>query len=301
MSDKSCPICGSQETVIYIKDIADITFKTTPEKFNIFWCKNCDAKFQNPFIPENEVGKYYPNTSYHPFMLQKKVIPLNLKYNPASIYLRKLIEKHNRNDIFSLIDVGCGGGTFLMSVKEYFPNTQLMGVDVSETAIKSLNDIGIDGICSSLYSFEVNRKFDYIISSQVLEHLNQPYLFTKKIKELSKPESIIMIDVPASDSYSAKKYNKSWVHWDLPRHSIIYSKKTIDYLFKDFTKIELTHAGSLTAVVSSYKLSKGKDIYVQTLFEKWILKLVTPIAKLFKLHFLFSDKLVWIGRLNTPL
>ncbi|MES2590598.1 MAG: class I SAM-dependent methyltransferase [Bacteroidota bacterium] len=297
MLNNVCPICGSREIIIFIKNIADITFKTTTEKFNIFCCKNCDAKFQNPFIPENEVGQYYPNASYHPFMLQKKAIPLNLKYNPASIYIRKLMEKHNCNDIFSLIDVGCGGGTFLMSVKQYFPNAQLMGVDVSEIAIKNLNKIGIDGICSSLYSFEINRKFDYIISSQVLEHLNQPYLFTKKLKDLSKPESIIMIDVPASDSYSAEKFKENWVHWDLPRHSIIYSKKTIDYLFKDFTKIELRHAGSLAAVLSSYKISKGKDIYFQTLYEKMILKLVTPITKLFKLHFLFSDKLVWIGKL----
>ena len=296
MSTISCPVCSQQNTSLFIKDLADITFKTTDEKFNLYNCNNCDAKFQFPFIPENIVGKYYPDSSYHPFQLSKP-ISIRSKYNPPSMYLERLIKTHKPDDTFSLIDVGCGGGTFLMSVKSYFPNAQLTGVDVSQIAINNLKSAGIEGICSSLYSFEANKKFDYITSSQVLEHLNQPYAFINKIKELATNETIIMIDVPASDSYSAKKYGRNWVHWDLPRHSILYSAKTFNHLFNDFKTLELKHGGSIVAILSSHKISKEKNIYKQSLFEKFFLKLLSPIAKLLNLNFLFSDKLVWIGKL----
>ncbi|HEY0031082.1 MAG TPA: class I SAM-dependent methyltransferase [Bacteroidia bacterium] len=298
MASATCPVCSNNNTSIFIEGIKDVTFKTTTEEFNVYNCADCSAKFQHPFIPENVVGKYYP-TSYHPFQLGDTVIPLNLKYNPQSIYLRNLISRYKPNETFSLIDIGCGGGTFLMSVKKHFPNAQLMGVDVSDAAIQNLKKAGIEGICDSLYNFETDKKFDYISSSQVLEHLNKPYEFLDKIKSLSTAATIIMIDVPASDSYSAKKYGKNWVHWDLPRHSILYSIKTFQYLMKDFQTIELRHAGSIAAIFSSYKLSKDKDIYQQSASEKLFQKTLSPLAKLFGWDFLFSDKLIWIGKLKS--
>lgn len=42
----------------------------------------------------------------------------------------------------SLIDVGCGGGLFLLHLSEYFPNMNMLGIDVSETAIvQSQNEL----------------------------------------------------------------------------------------------------------------------------------------------------------------
>lgn len=292
----NCPVCDSAKVKIMYEHMEDLTFKVTKEKFNLFNCNNCDAKFQYPLIPENEVSKYYPGENYHPFNLNPIIIPHNNKKNPQSVYLKYLLKHHKKQDSFSLIDVGCGGGNFLYSVKHYFPNSNVIGVDVSEIAIKNLKKINIDGIHSSLYNFESSSKFDYIISSQVLEHLNKPHDFIKKIISISHPNSVFMIDVPASDSYSAKKYKRFWVHWDLPRHSIIYSKKSLLNLFNNYFKtINISHAGTLIAIRSSKKISKGKNIYTQNFLDK-IFKYTTPITKLF--GFLYSDKIYWIGKIK---
>lgn len=298
MSKVPCPVCSAYTTSIFFEGLTDFTFKTTDKKFDLYRCENCEAEFQYPFIPENEVGNYYPASSYQPFQLRTTLVPYKSRYNPQSIYLRELLKKHKKTDAFSLIDIGCGGGTFLMSVKALFPNAILMGVDVSETAVGNLKASGIEAVCSSLYDFDIHKKFDYITSSQVLEHLNQPYLFLKKIKELATDLTTIMIDIPATDSYSAKKYGRNWVHLDLPRHSILYSSKTLNYLLKDFETIHLQHGGTIVAVLSSYKISKQQDIFSQSLSEKLFLKFFTPIAKLLRMNFLFSDKLIWIGRIR---
>ena len=295
----NCPICHSSDTSIFLEGLNDFNFNATQEKFNLLACKRCDAKFQYPFIPESEVGKYYPASSYQPFRLNHAPIQLAWKYNAQSIYLRALHERYQKEDQFSLIDVGFGGGTFLMSVKYYFPNAVLMGIDVSETAIDNLKSIGIEGVCGSLYNFDAQRTFDYIVSSQVLEHLNQPYLFLKTLEKLAHADTQIMIDVPATDSFTAKQFGRNWTHWDPPRHSILYSEITLKYLFKDFKTLQIRHAGSMLAILSSYKVKRGKSP-LQPIFplEQIVFGIAQQIGKLFKLHFLFDDKLIWIGKIK---
>lgn len=289
----NCPVCNSTNVEILYRQMEDLTFKVTKEKFDLNVCKDCDAKFQFPFIPENEVGKYYPGEDYHPFTANHTLISSNKKRNPQSNYIDYLLKKHPKEATFSLIDIGCGGGGFLNSVKHYFPNAQIYGVDVSEVAISNLKKMGVDGEISSLYDFETSVKYDYIVSSQVLEHLNRPHDFIAKIRTIAHEDTVIMIDVPASDSYSAKKYGRYWVHWDLPRHSIIYSEKSLTILFNNyFSTIKLAHAGSVIAVRSSKKISQGKNIYVNTWIDK-IVNYSSPFLRQF--DFLYSDKIYWMG------
>lgn len=291
-----CPVCNSVNTHEQFHQMEDLTFKVTKEKFDLYACDDCDAKFQYPFIPEEEVGKYYPGEDYHPFNVNHTLISPSKKRNPQSNYIALLMERHSKDDTFSLIDVGCGGGSFLNSVKHYFPKARIFGVDVSEIAISNLKKIGIDGEAGSLYDLKADHPFDYIVSSQVLEHLNRPHDFIAKISSIAHENSIIMIDVPATDSYSARKYGRSWVHWDLPRHSILYSKKSLSMLFSNyFETIKLQHAGSVVAVRSSKKISQGKNIYTVTMADK-LVNYLSPLLR--KFDFLYSDKLYWIGKLK---
>mgnify|MGYP000197088085 CR=1 FL=1 len=292
-----CPVCKSKAIAIHFEDMQDLTFKATDENYNLFSCSDCDTKFQNPLIPENEVAKYYPTSTYEPFRIKLKPIELTRKYNPQSIYLN-IFEKYNTNDIFSLIDVGCGGGTFLNSVKHYFPNAKIIGVDVSQSAIDSLIANGIEGICSSLYDFSVDQKFDFIVSSQVLEHLSKPYDFINKLKDLSNNKTICFIDIPATDSYSAQKYGRNWIHWDLPRHSIMYSKKSLEVLFKDYKNLDFFYGRSIYGIISSHHLKLGNNIYDRPRFERLFASLLTKVGAFFNLKYFFDDKIIVIGNLR---
>ncbi|MEY2829560.1 MAG: hypothetical protein RIQ33_1418, partial [Bacteroidota bacterium] len=272
-----CPLCKNSKIEIAIKQLADISFQTTQLKFDLWQCNNCSVYFQNPFIDEKEVGAYYPSSDYHPFQTKPVIIPSRLKYHPPSIYLRFLMTQYKPTDSFSLIDVGCGGGTFLWSVKQLFPNAKLLGSDVSDIAIKNLNQLGIEGINCSFRAIPTSTKFDVIVSSQVIEHLNFPDEYKSVLKNLAHKDSIVMIDTPAADSYSAQKYKEHWIHWDLPRHSIIYTHASLTQLFSDWQCIKSGYGGSLLALMSCYKRSKGQNIYHHTLFQKLILKIATPI------------------------
>jgi SAM-dependent methyltransferase len=298
MSSASCPICQSTSVLLHFGGLKDLTFKTTARTFDLYRCDECEAQFQHPFIPESEVGQYYPSESYAPFRNVALISP-DLKYHPQSMYLRMLLETHEKHDKFNLIDVGCGGGTFLKTVRHHFPNAELLGVDVSETGISNLKGAGIEGICSSLYDFRTERKFDYITASQVLEHLNRPYELLARITELAHPKSRIMIDVPNTDCYASKKYGRFWVHLDLPRHSILYNEKSLRRVMKNFRNSEIRFGGSTAAVMSSYKLSRNEDIYKLSGIQKLILKVFTPLAKMMGRQEFFNDKIVWMGQLKA--
>jgi len=45
----------------------------------------------------------------------------------------KILQKFPKNT--SVVDVGCGGGLFLLHLSKHYPDMQLMGIDISEEAI----------------------------------------------------------------------------------------------------------------------------------------------------------------------
>lgn len=59
------------------------------------------------------------------------------KLNKILGFFRQTVKilKHFPKDL-SLIDVGCGGGLFLLNLNKHYPHMQMLGVDISEEAIK---------------------------------------------------------------------------------------------------------------------------------------------------------------------
>jgi SAM-dependent methyltransferase len=292
----SCPVCLSTAIKFSFKT-KDIWFMKNADEYEVYACTSCGCHFQNPFIPDAEVGKYYPNEDYTPFNKQS-IIPLTYKHNPHSIYLRLLHQREEKNSSFSLLDLGCGGGGFLNSVKHYFPNAKIVGVDVSPYAIDTLRSQSIEGYVSSLYDFKVDRTFDYIFSSQVLEHLSNPKGFVESIRNHAHENTFIAVDVPNLDSLSFKLFRKNWVHIDMPRHQILYGKKSLNIIFKDFKTNSIFFAGSTLAIISCFKIKLFGSIIKDNVITKLFINGLSFTAKVFSLNKLYTDKIIWSGSLK---
>lgn len=101
-----------------------------------------------------------------------------------------------KSDISSIIDIGCGTGGILADVKLSF-NRDLYceGTDFSEIAIKKAREIGINDIVFSTKKLsELDKKFDLIILSHVLEHVMDWDSFLKELLKISN--KYIYINVP---------------------------------------------------------------------------------------------------------
>jgi len=135
----------------------------------------------------------------------------NKKHSEFRIYIqyyvyqtaKKLIKKYN---LKSVLDIGCGGGTKLM--KLIYPICKdICGID--NPAIIRIN--------KEIYNPEIffgdnienprlilNKKFDLIISADVIEHLINPDTLLSYIKKYSHENTYIIISTPERDIINDK-------------------------------------------------------------------------------------------------
>ena len=103
------------------------------------------------------------------------------------------------NDVHTVLDVGCGNGELAESLKERC--CRVTGVDVSQSAIVEAAEFLDDSFCFDIEKENwpedlLNKKFDLIVASEVIEHIFDPLVFLKKIKSLSAPNGKIIITTP---------------------------------------------------------------------------------------------------------
>jgi SAM-dependent methyltransferase len=94
-------------------------------------------------------------------------------YSPAPrIRREKIISWMGKNDITSLLDVGCGNGEFLLQVHKAMPKIQLAGADISSAVIKTNSSKlpAIEFSTLDLNNETLSKKFDSVVCMEVVEH-----------------------------------------------------------------------------------------------------------------------------------
>jgi SAM-dependent methyltransferase len=118
------------------------------------------------------------------------------KYGPSSRHTRRLIAKYIKDLNFkSVLDVGCGEGSLLQSLSLAEKGYELNGIDLSENAIKLAEDKIKCGIFKviDISKVSMDKKFDLVICSEVLEHIEDDVSAIKNIYKMSK---FVIITVP---------------------------------------------------------------------------------------------------------
>jgi len=90
----------------------------------------------------------------------------------------------------TVLDIGCGDGTFLKYLRGKKPQLQLFGIDISPEAIESLARKGIKGLVFDAEKESLSEKLegtnvDYIVIMEVLEHLYHAEELIQEVRNLS--------------------------------------------------------------------------------------------------------------------
>jgi len=88
----------------------------------------------------------------------------------------------------TLLDVGCGRGDFLRYAHSKGVKTKLCGIDITLNQEKGIEFLQGD---FSAYTFE--RQYDFIVSTMVIEHIDDLTRFVRKIYECLKPGGTIFL------------------------------------------------------------------------------------------------------------
>lgn len=119
-----------------------------------------------------------------------------------------------------VMDLGCGTGTVTKSLKESFPNAQVTCLDLAQNMIE-MAKIKLDKykdmeyITGDFYHFNFSKKYDVIISSLALHHLetdrDKKEFYTKIYNALRPGGVFFNADVTlGSNSYLQHLYIDKW-------------------------------------------------------------------------------------------
>ena len=84
----------------------------------------------------------------------------------------------------SIVEVGCGAGKVLTTLRQFFPETDLHGFDVAPAAAQFWPECATQGIRFTLGDFlsSSEKRYDVVLLLDVIEHLANPFEFLVRIR-----------------------------------------------------------------------------------------------------------------------
>ena len=115
-------------------------------------------------------------------------------HNTSLIIAKQLIEKYLDDDPLEVLDIGsaiCGDQAKLGTYRQFMkPQWNYTGCDL----VKAPN---VDVVLASFYNWQFdNDYFDVIISGQVLEHVEFPWIWIKEVTRILKPNGMCILIAP---------------------------------------------------------------------------------------------------------
>lgn len=112
------------------------------------------------------------------------------------------------------LDVGFGNGSLLCTAHEYgfYP----VGLDLRETSVAELSQIGIESHVSDIADYQSGDKFSVISLADVLEHMPFPKSGLQAARRLIKTDGVLFVSLPAMgcalwEFLDAQNINPYWV------------------------------------------------------------------------------------------
>jgi 2-polyprenyl-3-methyl-5-hydroxy-6-metoxy-1,4-benzoquinol methylase len=200
--------------------------------------------------------------------------------------LKKSIKLKNQKK-FNILDLGCGDGRLLYSLKlnNLLTNSKrIMGIDKSDIRIEKFKKIlpesesKISDVCN--LDFLENDLFDIVISSQVIEHVSDDNLMLNEIRRIFKPDGIAYISSVIKKKYGFYIYRINGKFCLDPTHLREYSSKEeflnlikknklkiIDLEIKQVKYSFIELISRILAKIGILTLSSIQNIYVD---KKWM-------------------------------
>ena len=116
----------------------------------------------------------------------------------------------------TLVDIGCGDGSFLLEAKQ--AGWTVLGTEVNDR----IPSPGLE-IWGSLDDLRTRAPFGCITLWHSLEHLRDPMRALADLAEMLVPGGTFVVAVPNSRGWQARLFGRHWLHLDVPRHLFHFS------------------------------------------------------------------------------
>jgi SAM-dependent methyltransferase len=188
----------------------------------------------------------------------------------------------------SLLDVGCGTGNYMLLAESQ--GWRVVGIEMSEEAARIARSRGLEVCVGDVLEAPFPReRFDRVRCSHVLEHVTDPLLLLRHLRDVVNDTGVIEVTVPNRRSALSKIFRRFWYQLDLPRHLYHFAPTDIAALAKESGLCLRTvrHTASATGLLGSIDcLTAGAPLIPATRLRSvnWLRRLARvvtwPLARL---------------------
>ncbi len=237
-----CPICEGGTKQVYVGFKGYIEHSV----YDLYECKNCEASFCHPMKSDHKVYDYiYSQASiipgYERYVRYSKLVqqvrnPLDALSNAENTYwsIREALKTYFPSTNITIAEIGSGLGYLTYSLNKAGYNTK--GIDISSEAVAKANQTYGNYYESGdilLLSDTHKDKFDCVIMTELIEHVENPKAFIIAALGMLKEGGKLIITTP-NKSWTPKEY--IWGSDVPPIHLWWFSEKSITMLADSLSK-----------------------------------------------------------------
>lgn len=262
-----------------------------PGCYRVVRCDGCTLVFLNPMWPNEELIPLYPSDyyAYQNLFRVNRWKQLMKRYLGFGVGTK---DPHFESP-GSVLDVGCGSGWFLESMRAHGWRTY--GVEINESAVKLARDtMGLEIYCGPLQEANFPAEFfDYVRSNHSFEHMSDPHETLDAIHRVLKSQGKLHIGVPNIDSLYARLFKRYWWYLGVPVHPFNYSVSTLSFLLgkHNFRVEKVCYNSDFFGILGSLQIwlnrkngkKSAEGFVVNNFFLRLICQWVTNLVDLFGL------------------
>ncbi|MCP1227424.1 class I SAM-dependent methyltransferase [Acetobacter fabarum] len=215
-----CPLCRAQGA----------TFAFSKNGYDLFRCPDCDFLFVHPYPDAATLRAFYETTyrgasaDFYPKASSRRWRALwrSLQFLP---YVW-------RKDV---LDFGCGGGFMAEAFSRL--GARAAGLDISQNSIAYAKRHFPQATfyCEDSTTFrQRGLTFDFVFSSEVLEHVAGPNEFMRTLAAITRPNGFVYISAPDIGHPAVPQDLPSWTDICPPEHLQFFNHRNLCLIFERY-------------------------------------------------------------------
>jgi len=134
--------------------------------------------------------------------------------------LRLTCERARIEDGMSILELGCGWGSFCLWVAEHYPNCEVLAVSNSAAQCRYIEDVsrrkmykGVRAVHADMNEFTTGKKFDRVVSIEMFEHMKNYALLMEKVSSFLKPRGMLFVHIFTHREYTYEYFAGDPRNW----------------------------------------------------------------------------------------
>lgn len=228
--------CAADESVVEARG-KDYLYATSDQEFSFVRCTRCGHLYLNPRPTLAAINRIYP-PEYSSFSGKFARDNSVIAWIKERVILRRfgtlgrLLPPR-----FCLMDIGCGDGRFLLSLRRLFPDSELYALDwkYSPSVLEELRRANIHAITGTVETAPLPPgKFDAIVMNQLIEHVWDPRVVIDRCRAALKVGGRLAMETPNPEGYDRRLFKAgAWGSYYWPRHLNLFSRAHLSRLVEE--------------------------------------------------------------------